>query len=66
MLRLSFLQWFIDEQVEEVALVSSILDKLKLIGENGHGVLLLDNELGRRKLEQVTISLLFRVSRVFH
>ena len=48
---LSFLTWFVDEQVEEVALVSSILDKLKLIGEDGHGILLLNNELGKRRLE---------------
>ncbi|RMG40664.1 MAG: ferritin [Candidatus Dadabacteria bacterium] len=47
----SFLKWFLDEQVEEVALVSSVIDKLKLIGDNGYGLLMLSNELGQRQPE---------------
>jgi ferritin len=30
----SFIQWFVNEQIEEEAQVSEILDKLKLVGEN--------------------------------
>jgi ferritin len=44
----SFLNWFVDEQVEEEASMEAILDKLKLIGGEGHGLLMLDNELGQR------------------
>lgn len=44
----SFLKWFIDEQVEEEATVSKILAKLKLIGGEGHGMLMLDTELAAR------------------
>lgn len=44
----NFLGWFLEEQVEEIALVTSILDKLKLIGENNNGLYMLDQELGKR------------------
>ncbi|MCK8059256.1 MULTISPECIES: ferritin [unclassified Fusibacter] len=44
----SFLQWFIDEQVEEESNVNSILDQLKLINGEGHAVLMLDRELATR------------------
>lgn len=44
----SFLQWFIDEQVEEEANVQTILDNLQLINGEGHGMLLLDRELMTR------------------
>ena len=44
----SFLQWFIDEQVEEEATVSQILDKLALIGNDGNGLFILDKEMATR------------------
>lgn len=46
----SFLQWFVDEQVEEEANVSEILDSLRLIeGEaKGNGLFMLDRELRQR------------------
>ncbi|MCB0337723.1 MAG: ferritin [Bdellovibrionales bacterium] len=44
----SFLKWFLDEQVEEISSVGTILDKVKLIGDQGYGLLMLDNELGSR------------------
>ncbi len=40
-----FLQWFITEQIEEEATVADILGRLKLFGDQPHGLLLLDNEL---------------------
>ncbi len=45
---ISFLQWFVDEQVEEEATMQGVLDKLKLAGSSGPGVLFLDSELGAR------------------
>lgn len=45
----SFLEWYVDEQVEEEATISRLLAKLKLINGEGFGVLTLDNQLGMRK-----------------
>ena len=44
----SFLKWFIDEQVEEESTVSTILDRLKMVGDDRTGLLFLDRELGAR------------------
>ena len=44
----SFLNWFVDEQVEEEDSMDTIVNKLKLIGGQGHGLLMIDNELGTR------------------
>lgn len=44
----NMLQWFIDEQVEEEASADELLQKLKLIGKNGNGLFMLDQELGQR------------------
>ena len=41
-----FLQWFVTEQIEEEATVSDILGRLRLFGDQGQGLLLIDNELG--------------------
>jgi len=46
---LSFLQWFVDEQVEEEALADQIVQKLKLVNHNNQGLLMLDQKLGERK-----------------
>ncbi len=43
----SFLQWYIDEQVEEEANFSEIIDKVKMM--DGKGLFILDRELGSRK-----------------
>lgn len=43
-----FLNWFVNEQVEEVATVSQIVHKFKLIGDNKTSLYLLDRELGMR------------------
>jgi ferritin len=45
---ISFLKWYVDEQVEEEANVTKILSKLKLIGGEGHGMLMIDSELALR------------------
>ena len=42
------LQWFISEQVEEEKQARQILDQLKMIGDQGTALYLLDKELGER------------------
>lgn len=44
----SFLNWFVDEQVEEESNVKTIVGKLKLTGDNNSGLFLIDNELATR------------------
>ena len=44
----SFLQWYVDEQVEEEANVEQILDNLKLIKGEGQGLLMMDREMQTR------------------
>jgi ferritin len=44
----SFLQWFVDEQVEEEANVEQILNNLKLIKGEGQGLLMMDREMQTR------------------
>jgi ferritin len=47
----NLLQWFVNEQVEEEATVSEIISKLKLVKEDGYGLLMIDNELGSRSMD---------------
>lgn len=44
----SFLQWFVTEQLEEENQFQTILDKLKIIGEEGRSLYMLDKELGKK------------------
>src|ERR687886_545449 len=43
------LQWFISEQVEEEKNASNIVEQLKMAGDSGSALLILDRELGARK-----------------
>ena len=43
-----FLQWFVNEQVEEEASTNEISQKLQLIGDSAPTLLMLDAELGKR------------------
>ncbi|MGC9348319.1 MAG: ferritin [Anaerolineae bacterium] len=43
-----FLQWYVAEQVEEEANVTEILERLKMLGDRGQGLLMLDRALGER------------------
>jgi ferritin len=43
-----FLQWFINEQVEEEALFTRAIKRLKLVGRDPNGLLLLDKEFSER------------------
>jgi ferritin len=44
----NFLEWFVAEQVEEEAAVKGIVQKLKLVGDTGEGLFLIDRELAQR------------------
>ena len=50
----AFLQWFVTEQVEEEASVLEITEQLKLAGDQGGMLFMLDRELGRRTLPPAT------------
>lgn len=45
---ISFLKWFFDEQVEEETTINGILKKVQRFGEDGSGIMMLDNELTQR------------------
>ena len=42
------LDWFVDEQVEEEANATELLGKLKLIGNDGNGLFMMDKEVSAR------------------
>ncbi len=44
----SFLNWFVDEQVEEEASVNEVVQRLKSVGDSKPGLFMLDRELGGR------------------
>jgi ferritin len=50
----SFLQWFLDEQVEEENTVDQILNNLKLINGEGQGLLMMDREMKNRTFSDPT------------
>ncbi len=51
---ISFLQWFIDEQVEEEASVSEVVGKLKMVEKTHGGLYMVDKELGGRVFNMPT------------
>ncbi len=44
----TMLQWFVDEQVEEEDNASRNVYNIKMVGEKGQGLLMLDREMGAR------------------
>jgi ferritin len=44
----SFLKWYIDEQVEEEAHATEILEQLKMVGDHKMGLLMMDRQLAAR------------------
>ncbi len=48
---ISMLQWFVDEQVEEESNCRDILDKLRIIGGDGQGMYMMNEEFRNRTLE---------------
>lgn len=51
---MSYMLWFIDEQVEEEANVKTIIDALHFIGEDKTAIYMLDQELAKRAFNQPT------------
>jgi len=45
------LQWFVTEQVEEVAITSEMLDNVRRVGENSQGMFLLDRDAAGRSAD---------------
>ena len=45
----SILNWFMDEQIEEEDTVSEIIDQIKLVGNDGSGLLRIDRSLSARQ-----------------
>ena len=50
----SFLQWYVDEQVEEEANADRIVNQLKMVGDHMQGIFMLDRELGQRTYTEPT------------
>jgi ferritin len=59
----SFLRWFVDEQVEEVATSEQILHEVKMISENKQGLFMLDREF---KVVQVSLMISLNNLFIFH
>jgi ferritin len=49
----AFLQWYVDEQREEEALMRTILDKLRLIGDGPQSLYFIDNEIAKINAAEV-------------
>lgn len=47
----AFLQWFINEQVEEEASASQLVAKIKMVKDNNSALYLFDQELGQRTFQ---------------
>ena len=50
----NFLQWFVNEQVEEEANVTGVLEQLKMIDGKGSALLMLDREMQQRVFVPLT------------
>lgn len=44
----NMLQWYVTEQVEEESTLNTIIDKIKLVGDDGYGIYAIDQELATR------------------
>ncbi|WP_406656838.1 ferritin [Methanolobus sp. ZRKC2] len=47
-----FLQWFVTEQIEEEANDNEIIAKLKMVGNEGNGLFMLDRDMAARKFAE--------------
>lgn len=48
----NLMQWYVDEQLEEENLFSTVLDKLNMLKDEQNGLYLLDQELGQKANEE--------------
>lgn len=46
-----FLEWFVNEQVEEEASTRAVIDQLKMVDGNPNGLFMIDRELSARQLD---------------
>ena len=46
-----FLEWFVNEQVEEEASTRAVIDQLKMVDGNPNGLFMIDRELAARQPE---------------
>lgn len=54
----NFLQWYVAEQIEEEALARTILDKLKIIGEeSGSGIYMFDRDINQLVVTSANVGL---------
>ena len=53
---MNFMQWYVSEQIEEEALVRTIIDKLNLIDGDKSGLYMFDRDLKMIKSPQITIN----------
>lgn len=51
----NLLQWYVNEQVEEESVFSEIIDKFKMVGNDGYGLYSIDKELGSRLFVDPTV-----------
>ena len=54
-----FLQWFVNEQVEEEASAKALVDKLALIGDSPQGLFMIDSKLAARTFVMPAAAALF-------
>jgi len=52
----NFMQWYVAEQIEEEALARTIMDKLRMIGEDKGGLYLFDRDIESISIAQSTTS----------
>ncbi|PKR82094.1 ferritin [Brumimicrobium salinarum] len=52
----NFIQWYVSEQLEEEALARTILDKLRLIGNDKGGLYLFDRDMENSSISADTVS----------
>jgi len=48
-----FLQWYVDEQREEEAVIRTILDRIKVIGDGGQSLYYIDKEVEKINLQVI-------------
>ena len=53
---MNFMQWYVSEQIEEEALVRTIIDKLNLIDGDKTGLYMFDRDLKTIKNPQITVN----------
>ena len=51
-----FLQWFVTEQVEEESSVDAVIQQLKLAGESGPGLFMIDKDLATRTISPLVVA----------